>query len=587
VLKRLHVGRGGRAGALACGLWLAAATQAWAQAADAGAALADDAGPEVALATPAITDGGAPAPDAGQSEPGFVTQLHASYRLVGSEQTDVQLGRRDTGAAVDTLGHRLFPEHQLRIGARTAKGALELIFDADLLKGLVTTGGGDAVLASPVVPQGGAPGPLLADPLRNRAWGVNLSSLSIRQALLRWKTQAGLIGFGATTYNFGQGMLANGAGTPEEPGFDRDLGDQRFGDRVLRGSFTTRLPWLFGAGPDELTFVLAADLVLQDSTATLVRPFADWSKQGVFADRAVQGLLGVVYQRKEGQVALVISRRQTFFAETQPLDSLASVPFGTDLGVWVFDFAAGGRTKLEAGPELTGALDAVLVAGSTNHIRNDSCRGNGDTDRCRVLQGGAVARGALRSGIFTAELLGGYASGDSNPFDDQVSNFKFARDYQVGLVLFDQVLAWQSAAQVRRASDPLLTNSGPAGVELLSTNGAVTNAIFVQPTVKVQPLQDLELVGAVLWARAPTAYADAFWTSRTGVLTNAFGQPAGANYGFEFDLGANWKHRFDRFSVHAGLAGGLLLPGDAFVVDATGKKMDAVHRVKARCAVWF
>lgn len=157
----------------------------------------------------------------------------------------------------------------------------------------------------------------------------------------------------------------------------------------------------------------------------------------------------------------------------------------------------------------------------------------------------------------------------------------------MGLVLFDQVLAWHSAAQVRRASDPLLANVAPPGVELLSTDGAVTNALFVQPTVKVQALEDLELVGAVLWARAPSAYADALWTSRTAVLTNAFGQPAGTNYGLEVDLGANWKHRFDCFSLHAGLAGGLLLPGDAFVVDASGKKMDAVHRVKARCAVWF
>jgi hypothetical protein len=210
-----------------------------------------------------------------------------------------------------------------------------------------------------------------------------------------------------------------------------------------------------------------------------------------------------------------------------------------------------------------------------------------NAQRCKVLQGGFAARAGVSYGILSADLLGGYASGDGNPFDDQVTNFKLARDFQAGFILFDQVVAWQSAAQVRRASDPLLTNGPPAGVELLSTNGAVTNAVFLQPTVKVRVHPDLVLLASVVWARAAVPYADALWTTRTGKATNAFGQSAGLNYGVELDAGANFKKKLGAVTAHAGLAVGVLLPGDAFAMDASGKTMDAVHRVKVRLGVWF
>ena len=187
----------------------------------------------------------------------------------------------------------------------------------------------------------------------------------------------------------------------------------------------------------------------------------------------------------------------------------------------------------------------------------------------------------------TIDLLGGVASGDGNPFDAQITNFQMNRDFQAGFILFDQVVAWQSAAQVRRASDPLSTNVPPAGVELLSTNVSVTNAFFLQPTVKLRVHPDVTVLASVLWARALVPYADALWTTRTGSPTNAFGQKAGLAYGLELDGGLNYKKKLGAVVAHAGLALGVLLPGDAFLVDATGKTMDVVHRVKVRLGVWF
>jgi hypothetical protein len=81
---------------------------------------------------------------------------------------------------------------------------------------------------------------------------------------------------------------------------------------------------------------------------------------------------------------------------------------------------------------------------------------------------------------------------------------------------------------------------------------------------------------------------DPYWTLKSGALTNAFGQAPGQSYGLELDAGVNWKRELrPGLTAFAGLAGGLFLPGDAFVIDAAGNQMDAIVKVKARAAVQF
>jgi hypothetical protein len=515
----------------------------------------------------------------------FTGALHASYRLLGWAQPGLQLGRRDTTDPIDTLGKKTFLEHRLRVGGdlRNDSG-LDLRFEADVLNGLFAALPGGYVLAPQAVPAGGAPQPLLAEPLRNRAWGVNPSSFALRELALRWRGSAGQLTFGATTFSFGQGMLSSPANNP----VDAEAGDQRFGDRVVRLAFSTR-PLLKLLGPDapDLTVAIGADLVLQDSTATLFRPFADWSDKGAIQDKAYGGILALVHKAEGREVGLVITRRKVNTPDSPVLLQGTTIPFSTDLSVWAFDGAAKVEHKL-AGMDGSLAAEGALVLGDTNRVRNATCTGGAGSDRCKIFQGGAVVRGGLDGALLGFDLLLGFASGDADPFDDQINNFKLSRDFPVGMILFDQVIAWQSAAAVRRATDPLLSNAPAPGIDLLSTNGAVTNALFVQPTLKVKVAEGLQLWGSLLWAVAPQPVADPYWTLKSGAITNAFGQPAGKGYGLELDAGVNYKRALTPgLNVHAGLAGGVFLPGDAFVVDAAGTKMDAVARVKARAAVWF
>ena len=575
-----------------CGGAILAALALWSLEARAQATAAEaqaaQAGPHP-TAAPTAPGGESPVSPAASLVPlslaGMTGALHASYRLLGWGQPALQLGRRDASTPIETLGKKTFLEHRLRVGADLEREGLSLRFEADLVNGLLRAGSDGFVLSPNAPPPLGAPQPDLANPLRNRAWGVNPSSFALRELALRYRTSLGQLTFGATTFSFGQGMLASAGNGP----IDAEAGDQRFGDRVVRLAFSTRpLSLLFGAGAPDLTVALAADLVLSDATATLFRPLADWGSKGAVQDTAFAGVLAAVHKGPGRELGLFVTRRSVRSPDSPALVPGATVPFSSDIQLWAVDAAGDLRRPAEGGVEIYAGAEGALVFGDTNRVRNSSCPGGGSGGRCKILQGGVIGRAGIRGGGVGFDLLAGFASGDADPFDDQATGFQLNRDLQVGMILFDQVLAWQSAAMVRRATDPLLSNAAQPGVELLSTNGAVTNAIFVQPTLRGSPLPGLQLWGSVLWAIAPQPVADVYWTLKSSAPANAFGLPAGKSYGLELDVGANWAQELrPGLRLHAGLAAGVLLPGDAFTIDAAGNKMDSVARLKARAAISF
>lgn len=522
-------------------------------------------------------------------------EVHGSYRLTGLNESDLQLGRRDTGLDAERLGQTTFLEHRLRAGALLTYGALSFDFELDALNGLLDAHcvdgcPGGAQVMSPLSGPDGAPARAdVADPLRNRSYGLSLNSLAVRKASVRWRSSAGVFSVGATTSSFGMGMLANAG---DRPLFE-ELGDQHFGDRVVRAFWATKpLAFLSGGRLDEeLTTIVGFDLLLQDETGSLVRPAAEWAKNGFTRDRGLAFVLALKHRKGGYSSGLFVTRRSVTSPGATVLDPNVTQPFDVNIAATVVDLFADYRRALGDAAdkrELFVAAEGAVVTGATNAVRNASCPGTSDATGCDILQLGGVVRGGVRDEKLSADLMVGFASGDGNPFDAKLTNFRFDRDFKAGLILFDQVMAWQTAAMVRRAGDPALVNVPSAGLELLSSGGAITNALFVQPTVKYRPFAHTQLVGSVLWARAPQAYLDPYWTNRTSAQTNAFGVAAGHSYGFEADLGANYDRELSG-NVHLlfGLAGGYFLPGDAFAVDASGKRMDSVYLVKARSAVTF
>ena len=92
---------------------------------------------------------------------------------------------------------------------------------------------------------------------------------------------------------------------------------------------------------------------------------------------------------------------------------------------------------------ITAGLEAAYVTGTTTQGRTDQ------HPVMKVGQFGAAGKLSFKVRTFTLLFDAGFASGDQNPGDDRIENFRFDRDFKVGLVLFDHVLAYQSAARER------------------------------------------------------------------------------------------------------------------------------------------
>ena len=139
------------------------------------------------------------------------------------------------------------------------------------------------------------------------------------------------------------------------------------------------------------------------------------------------------------------------------------------------------------------------------------------------------------------ELDGGWFSGDSNLDDGALTGFKANPNYQQGILMFSQVLGWQSGRARVTASNPQTSGYPSADLDRLATGGQVTSAITAFPKVGWKATSFLEVYGGALLAWSPTQMIDPFTTHAVagGSPRNYLGNvPDGSNLGTEFDLGA-------------------------------------------------
>jgi hypothetical protein len=230
--------------------------------------------------------------------------------------------------------------------------------------------------------------------------------------------------------------------------------------------------------------------------------------------------------------------------------------------------------------QLTLAGELAAITGTTTQSRSDNAA------VLAVRQLGLVAKVNYRKGRFGLLFDGGFASGDQNPYDATISSFRFDSNYKVGLVLFDQVLGYQSARSGWRGADPLLTGVAPEGIDLLPSAGAVTGAWYLFPRAKYGFADWIDVYGGPLFAFTTAQLTDPFNTRLNGgTPVNYLGGRPGNYLGTELDLGLTVHGAITSYlNVSATLEGGVLLPGDAFRT-ATGKDMGAVGVGRLRLAV--
>ncbi|MBI2893320.1 MAG: hypothetical protein HYY06_07185 [Deltaproteobacteria bacterium] len=443
------------------------------------------------------------------------------------------------------LGQELFGYHWLRLTPRL-NWSEKIIFTGqiDLLRGAVWGDTADEVSAD--------------DSGRDDLEGYK--KVQPRWLFAELRGPLGQLTFGQTGSQWGLGILAND-GTHESL-----FGDPLYGDIVERILYRTPP---IAIVPLESALVLAAggDLVYRDNTADV--------EEG---DAAAQGVLAaVLVNESEGRQNQI----GTYAVYRQQTNEM-----GDDLRIVAVDLFFKHETGLPGASEsakASMAFEGVLVAGESTFLRS--------IDRAEqdVLQGGLAFILGAETRRLQAGIEFGWASGDADTLDDTVSRFAFDPDHNVGLVLFDEVMAWQTARSATLGANPEVAGRPSRGIGLLATNGAVSGTMYVNPTARLRLTPRFDVRAGLLIAQATSDVVDPFHQKMSGSPQNYRGGPAGArDLGVELDAGLRWerplqppRRNWGGVTLVAGLEGGVLLPGHAFD-DAEGNRMDPVGMGRLR-----
>jgi len=348
---------------------------------------------------------------------------------------------------------------------------------------------------------------LAVDPIHKRDTGWNADDKHLlRRFDVEFATRWGRLLAGRTVSTWGLGLLAQG-------GQDEDLqfGFKRRGvivDRVQATLIPAAIPgdgsW---AAAFPIALVLAADHVVEDDLA-----------RAADGDDAENLIAALFVKHLQWEFGLYGVRRTQIDRR------------GLTINAWVSDiygraFERFGKWQVELAGEF------LSITGDTTYFRTAY-----NPDKLKIDQFGGVLRLTVKRKTFAIRVEGGVASGDQDPFDDTVRNFKFAADYRVGLVLFSDVMRRATANTAANLTDPRFAGQPPAGYERLASGGAVTQAIYIHPVARVGPWHGLAAQVGWLFAQAPAPLVDPYFSSlKGGEAIGPNGGTASTDLGSEID----------------------------------------------------
>jgi hypothetical protein len=410
-------------------------------------------------------------------------------------------------------------------------------------------------------------------------------AFDLRWLYVDWALPFGVLRAGQQGSYWGLGIVANDGNHPQV------FGDYRMGDIVERLAFATRP---LGANSD-FVLAVAGDLVYRDRLARLFEyevPIDHGEGVTMFpsrvlgADRALQGVLSVFYQ-DHACTSECERKRVGVYAVYRDQVNRVGLDFGRAgdyLRVLVGDIFArwelptpDGRARVFAALEMAGIYGGTTLARNVVNQRQD------------VIQFGcAFQLGLERPDRYIVTLEGGYASGDSNPVDGAQRRFTFNPDHRVGLILFPELIAWQTARSASIAVDERIVGRPTPGAELLPSSGGVTNAAYLYPTAVVNLTRSLDVRAGMVLGVASTDFVDPTQFQLYGRARNFRGGDARArDLGVEFDLGLMGRAPLGGgITLTGGAQGGVLFPGHAFD-DENGRSLPTLWLAQARGGLLF
>ena len=500
--------------------------------------------------------------------------MHGEYQLRYQAQRSVLMVPTASdidekpGLLEDSKGQNHFANHWLRLEPRLViSDKIQLVSQFDLLTGVVVGQLAHGVSAD--------------DTPRDDHDGFK--NVQLRWLYAEARLPVGVVRVGQQPNHWGLGLLANDGNHPTL------FGDYRYGSISERILFATKP----GGEGSDFVIALAGDLVYRDQNAKLTR-----------GDQAFQGVLAAYWERGSNQIGLFSTLRRQRSAR----QSLPNSAYSDDIDAAAIDLFAKFAVPVP-GHDATffAAAEGAAVFGTTNAIRTqDQARDDAKTT-IRSYGGATIFGVAHRTrgceacnthtpgskgfyGDLVAQVELGYASGDADPYDGTQKRFVFDGNHRIGLVLFDEVLRFQTARSATAARDPLLSNGErpTPGSDRLPSNGGIFGATYINPTFLYRPHPTFDVKAGMLLAQATADVVDPYRTATGGSYVNARGgSPKSKDYGLELDLGVEWRKPLDYgMTLALGMQAGILFPGDA-LADAMGTRLKTPWVTVTRVGLYF
>ena len=516
------------------------------------------------------------APHAIAAEDDWALKLEGYYRVRGAMYP---------GLYADLEGTPALMRQRLRLQPEVDyKGLAKFVVQMDALDGVVV--GDNASFASTAL--------FASEPSSADANGQEVPPIRVKRAFTEFRVPIGLMRVGRQGNDWGMGLLANGG-----DGFDDPFGENEGGSTTDRILFATRpidLVTTIAGSPKEVPLILAVavDRLVEDPLVQYYGYSCDVEDEddgcepreshGVTEERTsdertsswwadaeddVWEMLYVVTYRGEGirlgsQVGDVVGGMYV----------VNRLQGETDSNVWIVD----GHVKVRiAGVYVEG--EVVHIGGETRAITLE----NSDAPDDPFLKTADIWSYAVRAGYeretWSAVIEHGYASGDADATDAVFTGRPAHADYNVGLVLYDEILARTTAATWGDSARGLWSNGG------------VYNSRYLFPNATFRPAKGWDIIGAFLVA----------WPDRpdgTNILCDEDDDCAQALaespiLGWEADLAVKVRfHEHMLFSLESGYARAtdrlpLAAAGLATDVDDDGNEYGDYFTLQTRIAYEF
>lgn len=517
--------------------------------------------------------------------------LDGYYRVRGYAFYDLYEGQAAPGTY---MTHRIRLQPQLAYETEEKKSA-KFFMQLNLLDGVVF--GDNESAASTALFAG--------DPTYTGIDGTEVTPIKVSRVWTEFSVPIGLVRVGRQASNWGMGLLANGG-----DGFDDTFGENQYGSTYDRVIFATR-PLTVATtiahklNPDvkvldtPLIAAVGVDRLVEDPLIQYYGYSCDSTKGGDAAPCAGDEDHGFTEDRTEDNrdsawwvdsqddvwemiyVLLYKGDGMSFGKKTGDLNLGAYVvnrrQGETDSNVWIFD--AYGKLSLS---HVYVEGEALHIVGDTRAITLADSDNTADPLAKTADIWGYVAKAGYQGDKLTALMETGYASGDAKVTDGDFTGRPLHPDYNVGLLLYEEVLARVTA------------DTWSEDAKGLWSNGGVYNSRYIFPTVTVSPMKNWQIIGGFLtaWPDQPDGVRILCGTDDKVDCASPIDDPSSI-LGYEADLAVKTKFLDHiNFTLEGGYAHTtnripLKNVGLAYTVDDKGHEVGNFWTVQSRVAYEF